>query len=92
MRVKQVLRGAPGIEAREGADHLRTGKEIDRKESREKYAERIIKFLKKDRTVSRRKKEEENDVNKLNVEAEVFNSSGGKGEAAQDKGKEELTS
>ena len=41
IRVKQVLRVAPvieGREEREGAEHLRTRKEINRKESGKEYA------------------------------------------------------
>ena len=81
-RVKHVLGVAAGIGEREGIEHLINKKEINREESGEDYARKILEFLRKDRESQRRKKREEDNVIKWNVSAEVFKPAGKKGTPA----------
>ena len=56
------MRVAAGIDGWVRAEHLRIRKEINREESGEEYAEKVIKFLREGRESMCRKEAEEDDV------------------------------
>ena len=86
--MKKVLKVAAGIDEMVRAEHLRIGKETNREESGEEYAEKIIKFLREERGLMHRKEAKEDDRARWKMEAKEFKSVGGRGVTDQGEGEE----